>query len=624
MNSPRLSFAILCLVCVLTAAFIIPGINDNIDDPNAISYFNNDEGYLMSLAWFYYSGQKSFAYTMNVDYGLEMAYLADFLRLIPSKFTTFTPGGIVLILRWLHLAAWIGALIALWFFAGYHFGKGWQQALVLLLVASRPAVDYFANGMKPDPLALLLVIIGLNYSLRLIKDPSVKNFFIAVTCASAGLVVKYAGIFLLPAVITALYLGYAYNRGMTGGIQPALYERFYFRLKKPWIFSALLSFILMLGPLVILFFYTRKTTGLTYFQEFGILPGLAKSKIALPFTVTALTLFLFSVLWFFLNKKRPVSAFIKKLNMLGSISAVTCAFFLGIALVFGVRWFFMPGHFMDSYLFNIMNFTLGRAFNGVSSGGELFRIFFSGIKNKLISMDPAILILFIFYLLLEIYRFTKGPVTDKLKFYKRVTLAIYASAFFILIFALGRFEQLHMLPFFVAFAILAVQAAELFKITFERKKTVKNIGLLCFGAIFLADIIMNASETIGLRMESFRRKEDIAYEAGMWLRRNIDSRARIVADHYYNVYIPGVYGNVITLRHDEKDPEKAIIRIIQEKRPDYVYYNAGFRGEGEGIIPPLEKILPAKNVKLIKSLTNKRNSGYTEKGARFVVYRVTY
>lgn len=207
MNKRFLHLSVLFFILASSLLLVLPTIHYHINDPNAIVYFNNDEGYQMDLIWSYYSGEIRPSYAGNVDYGLEMVYLADICRLFFSKFIDFTPSLLVVIMRWLHLLGWLFALIAFWRLMGRHFNRGWQRSLATLLLAVHPAFAYFSDNNKPDFLVFLFMIIGLDYSLRLVERPSKKALLISVASAAIAVIIKFAGFYLLPAIVAALYLG---------------------------------------------------------------------------------------------------------------------------------------------------------------------------------------------------------------------------------------------------------------------------------------------------------------------------------------------------------------------------------------------------------------------------------
>ena len=104
----RLTWPLL-LVWAAAMLLVMPTINRHVDDPNMIVYVNNDEGGLMDLIWWYYSGEQRASMYYDFDYGLEMVYLAGLARLVPPQVVEFTPGRLALIFRWLHFASWLGA-----------------------------------------------------------------------------------------------------------------------------------------------------------------------------------------------------------------------------------------------------------------------------------------------------------------------------------------------------------------------------------------------------------------------------------------------------------------------------------------------------------------------------------
>ena len=100
---------LLGILCVLALMACLPCIYRNIEDPNLIVYFSQDEGHLMDHAWFYYTGQKRDSFQFETDYGLELIYLAGLSRAVLSKFILFTPVIFILILRWLNVIFWVAS-----------------------------------------------------------------------------------------------------------------------------------------------------------------------------------------------------------------------------------------------------------------------------------------------------------------------------------------------------------------------------------------------------------------------------------------------------------------------------------------------------------------------------------
>ncbi len=313
----------LILACCFSFILTVPVIRSNVNDPNMIVYFCADEGDQMDLVWSYYSGEKRDSYQWDYDYGLERLYLADFARLVLSHFMVLTPGTFVLMLRWLYLLAWIASFFALWRLISYHFGKGWQPALAVLLLAVRPAFVYFSNNLKPEPLVLLFMIIGLDYTMRIIEDPfKRRNLLIAIACASVAFMIKFAGLFLLPAIVGSMYLSeYCSNTN----------KRIFPEIKISWIFEAIIGAVLILLLFLSSFFYVRASTGSTFYKEFGLWGSIFKNKLFLFLFLVGLLLMLLSAILWTLNKSKNISLrkFIDKINKVNSYALIACSIFLG-------------------------------------------------------------------------------------------------------------------------------------------------------------------------------------------------------------------------------------------------------------------------------------------------------
>src|SRR3989338_3512539 len=176
----------------------LPTIHNNINDPNLIVYFNHDEGMQMDLAWYYYSGVKRPSLQFEADYGLELFYLAALARMALSRFINFEPVTLILILRWIHLIAWILSFIMLARLVTRHFNAKWMAAVAVGLLAVRPGFASLCDNTKPEPLILLLTLAGMDYAMRLIEpEKRRRSLLFAIFFSVAAFLVKYAGIFLL-------------------------------------------------------------------------------------------------------------------------------------------------------------------------------------------------------------------------------------------------------------------------------------------------------------------------------------------------------------------------------------------------------------------------------------------
>ena len=615
-----IAWLVLIFACICALSLALPTIANNIDDPNMIVYFNADEGGLMDIIWLYYSGEKRPSFQWDFDYGLMMLYLADFSRLFLSHFIHFTPGIFVLILHWIYLLAWILSFFALWRLVRYHFGNHyWQSALVIILLSVRPAFAYFSNNLKPEPLVLLITIIGLDFTLRIINEPFKKiNLFIAVACAALAFLTKYVGIFLVPAIAASMYFVNLY--------QKKDYNKIVFpKLKISWIFPSFIGLILIVFPLIFLRFYIRKSTGFTWYEQFGFWGSLLQNKLILYICIVGFSLVLLSLVILLLNRIK--NTFLKKIivktNELNSCALITCCIFIGFILLFGFRWIIHPRHFINIYAQFGPVVTNNNVAFAIANKGLLVSMFHNLI-DRIAAFDPLILLLFVFYLCVEIYQQDRNSVSNQLQLYKRFTLLIFLILGFLLIFSPLRMAQHHMLAFFVAASILIPQGFYMFNKDYNGSKALKTLVNISLGLLLIIDISVNTFQTIKSRRYQFRQKEDVVYEIAEWWTKNIPTDTKILADHYTRVYIPASHKKVKTLDWNEKDRSLRLRRYIEEYRPKLVYYNIGKNASGGESMLPIEQIVPDKKTELVKSFENTPENYQCKPGAKFVIYRIFY
>lgn len=613
----KVYFLVLLVACAGSILLGVPTICNNIYDPNMIVYFNSDEGGQMDLAWFYYSGHKRDSFQWDFDYGLEMIYLSDVARFILSKFINLTPGTFVLILRWIHLTAWILSFLALWRLISYHFARGWQPALAVTLLATRPAFAYFSNNLKPEPLVLFFIIIGLDYALRIIERPSQRNLFIAVASAAFAVIIKFAGLFLLPAIVASMYFGEWYQRNMGNK------KAFFPRMRLSFILPALCGVAMVALPLAIVLFYIRKSTGTTWYEECGIWTSLLQNKLGLYSLLAGIFFIFLSVIIWILNKNN--NSFIKRImeqiNTINSYSLIVFVIFTSFIILVGFRWIFIPKNFILTCAFlgafgpdiNLISMIAGKGF---------LYFFLQNLIEKIVGLDPVIFLLFLFYLSVEIYFWHNNFKGRSLQLFKRLVLLIFLLPLLILICTTLRVEQHHMLPFFVAMSILAIQGVDMFRMIFNGKKLLKNCILSLISMLFLIDILVNGSIVIKARLYQFYQHEDVAFDIAKWWRENIPVDARIAAEHYNSVYIPVGYKNIKTINWSHTKRTEQLRQLVENYKPQFIYYNENPYDEIS--LQSIEEILPGKKAKLIKSFDSASRRYQRKPGDKFVIYEILY
>lgn len=608
-----ITYFLLALICLGTLLLVAPLINRNVDNPNLIAYFNHDEGFLMDLVWYYYSGEKRDSFQYESDYGVELLYLSDLSRLFLSRFIDLTPGILVLLLRCLHLFFWIVSLLALWRLVRHHFGGHWQALLVVILLAISPAFPYLVQNLKPEPMVLFFMVVGLDYLLQFISRPSGKNLVITIACASAATLIKFAGIFLLPVIVMAMYFARPDKENQA---------RIFPTVRMAWILPAIIGLILVTLPLVLIFFYVRQTTGLSWYKEFGLGNSFLRSIGMLYSLIAGVLLIGLSFALRVLNRTK-ILRFKKtnsKIQQLLSYSTIVFLLFVLFSALLGIRWIINPRHFIQTLA------TTGRevavnitSFDGTGFLLAFFKHFFNGIKR----FSVIIFVLFILYLLVEIRLKSNNLKEQQLQpgFCKRIVLAIFVLEGILLMCLPIRFTQHHMLPFFVATTILIVQGIRMVYLSTQKKVWQKKV-VLGFISIALA---INSFQNARIFISSFRYmyhwREDVVFDIIRWWRQHYPANTSIVADHPTNVYLPGEYKNALFIKF-QKDKVEQLRSFVNTFKPQLVYYNTGT--DKNNIAPPIKEILPNNEVQLVASFNSMSKYYKRYPYSSYVVYKIKY
>lgn len=599
----------LTAACAFALSLAVPSIKYNIDDPEMITYMNLDEGELMDLCWYYYSGEKRASFLWEEDYGLEMPYLMDLCRMVPKNIHEFTPGELVLIIRVIHLAGWILALIALWSLVGRHFGKGWKQSVAVALLAVRPAFGYFLNNMKPEPLVLFFMIIGLDYTLRIIDDPRRKNVIIAVLFASAAFLVKYAGVFILPAVIAAIYMT----------------SRRY-KIRFAWSLPAITGAAVIAFALYIIFFYTRKATGNTWYADEGLAGSLLHNRYAALSVICGIVMIAVSAGLLALEKSRntKLAGISEAVNGVNSAAMTVMGIFIAISAVLGVKWLVQPKLFMLSHSWLAPTF-INTAPKAIPEQGFICP-YAAGISGRLVQLDLIVFAAFVYYAVHEISGLMRGHAgaDDHAGRKKRAVLCVFLVPFFTMALLPLNLRQHHMLPFFVAMSILSIEGVSM---AVKREKNargrVKAI-IAVFALMLSADIALNGSSLIKDRAYRFGQKYDVAYEIKDWMKANIGDDTAIAADHYIRSYIPGRFSNVRTFYsgYFGKEPSEELLGIVNSEKPEFIYYNEG--ASGGAALPPIGELLPSIKTEPVRVFDSAGRRYVRSPGDKFAIYKVIY
>lgn len=600
-----ISLSLLILLCAGVLLSVLPIINRNIEDQNLIAYFQHDENFFMNLLWYYYSGDKTESFQYEADYGAELLYLAGFSRVFLSRFIDFTPGRLILLLRWLHLIFWFCSILALWRLVRFHFGSYWQSLIIIVLLAVRPAFPYLIQNSKPEPVVLFFMIVGLDYLLHIIETPTWRNLTVAVICASAATLVKFAGIFLLPAIVSAMFFSEKYN-----------HKKIFPTLKLAWFLPAIIGLIFIILPLILIFFYVRQSTGFSWYEQFGFWNSISKNIPILFLMISGILLVIFSFSIFILRQKANfyVARNIKTVNTLFSYSTIIFFMFILFSALIGLRLVIDPRQLIKTFATRgseaLIIFT---SFSVL----DILKYFIFRIKD----FDIIIFTLFFIYLFLEIKFYRESLKKNLLLFFKRIVLAIFILQAIFLIPLPINFMCHHMLPFFAAASILALQCIRMIGSEISRKSWREKILLGFVSALLFVDVVLNFKVSSEEFKYIYQWKNDVVFDIADWWRRNYPSDISIVADHPVFAYLPIDYKNVQRLKY-QKNKIEQLQNLVTDFKPQLVYYNN--IDKNGSVMPPINQILPGLKVELVKSfdVSGKYYKRYPL--SKFVIYRIKY
>lgn len=610
MNRERILFSvnILILAAVLAGnvAMVLPVIGQNIAEPNKIAYYDHDEGYIMDLVWYYYSGEKRDSFQYDRDYGLMYRYLADVARMVPSRTILFTPGTFVLILRWLNLISWVLAVIALWYVVRSHFGTLWQPLAAALLLATNQVFPVLSANLKPEPFALLFMIMGVHYALRLIERGSKIDFFLAVGFATIAFLVKYVGIFLLPAISVALYFG-SVRKGAEGPV--------FRKVEIAWILPGLVGMLSIALASSIIFLYRRRITGLTWYQECGLRQALLHNRPILYAVFCGIALILVSAaLWHIRHKGRNkgVTDFVGEML---SCFFITSGAFALFSAVIGYRWIIRPSLFID------LCAQTGREAVSPLTGPASAGIFLANVIHKIESFDPSIFILLMACCAIETLTQMSNPGRDSAGLYKRIMLLVFVLSFFPYMFSMAYAAQHSMLPFFAVGVILSLQAIGLVAQLLPDNSLARAvIAVLC--AVFIAlTVAKNETANIKTFSHQYDKSQDVALDAASWLAGRYPPETPIVADHPTRAHVAPGFNNVKFIKF-QLDPVVQIRDLVESFKPRVIYLNTG-APQGKRL-PSLQTILPDKNISLVAYFDSKSKSYRRYPEGRYEIYEITY
>lgn len=608
----------LLLICGASLALAWPTINNYVNDPNLITYFSADEGGQMDVTWWHYSGEKRESFQWESDYGLELIYFADIARLALSRFVTVTPGLFVVIARWVHLLAWLGACVALWQFVGRHVQRGWPQTLAVSLLAVRPAFAYLCNNWKPDPLVLWLMIVGLDAVLRHLDTPSWRHVMVATACAAVVSIVKYAGVFLLPALVAAMY--FSVRRSPTA--RAAHPDVRYPQWNASWAFYGLMGGALLSLLVLMIYRYQRHSTGgLTWYQQYGLWGSLAAHPGMLMVAYVSGGLMLLSlVLWRLARSRQPsIRRAMRWVNEVNTYLCLAGGIFVAWVPLVGFRWLVTPEHFIASASQFGPRAASSAALQDLGTQG-FWGAFAHNAIGRIMVFDGWLFVLVLASLGFELL-VGRRQAGDQVRWHKQCTLLVFLAPLVLLIASMVHVAAHNMLPFVVAACVLVLSSLALFHRT-RVPAPWRSVVMSAVGLMLAIDLVTNAAAMLTMRRHAFRQRKDMVFDLARWWQQHIPPDARIVADFHTRVYIPSGYGGIKVFKGYQQDRVEQLRRLVSAYEPAWLYYNAGPSG-GTEPLPPVEEMLPGWHLTLVKEFDSADYPFQRIPGDRFIIYRLT-
>lgn len=620
-SKPYLVIIVTLIISVLVGPMLFYNIKN---DPRLIPYFDLDEGYGRDLAWYYFSGEKLESFQYSLDYGVEFQMIVDLLVRPLSLFITITPNGILFIIRIFHFICGISALFFLWRFAKYHFPSSWIPTLICLSLLTSPHFVWWLDNIKPEPIVILLMILGLDYTLRIFDNPSWKNVILAVAFSAAAFMVKLIGLFLLPLILLVLFFtpllkNTVINKQIIYGIIKQLV------LILILAFTSFLSFLAIIIPIGTKIYLSKKEESFDL-EKFAV--AFKPPANLLHFIDATMILLvagmLILVIW--LYRKNKESFLYKKISII--------PLFIISSVILGYRWSFNVFSWIITYSRWLhqqrtapLNFFLNL---NISSTIQLLVVNIKkwiGVLLESDALSMAGFILLIAYVFSELFFKPWRVKEERTRFLKRLIILIYCLSFMLFLFLFqSRQAAHHIITIIILFTLLGLEGLRLFFINFKNYKLIFLLISVSSLSLVFSFFYQHSVRVLKSRITKLNQKHDIVYTIGRWWKDNYPYDTKIVADAPQYVYIPSEFKNVVFVMPRiyldlsfNINPGR-IKRIIEEEKPKLIFYNEGSRG---GELPPaITQLLKGFRLKKIKEFKGNYFSSYLFTADRFVVYEL--
>jgi hypothetical protein len=609
---------------ILMALLVIPMLFFNVKgDPRLIPYFDHDEGYSRDLAWYYYSGERTETLQYTLDHGVELQTIVDLFVRPLSLFIQVDQGAVLLVIRLFHFVSGMLALFFLWRFLKHHFPSFWIPTAGVFGLLVSPHFVWGLDSVKEEPFLVLLVILGLEYTLRIIEEPSWKNLILAVFFSTMAFGVKLVGLFILPGILLSLYL--------VNLVKGELIDRrrVYYILKNlsfivVSILAFLVVFLLIIIPVGSKMYLSMKTDNFDL-EKFA--SSFEPSKYMSLFVNTCIVLLIVFciviILWFY--RKDKFSLAYKRISIIP-------LFVLSFAIV-GYRWLLDPfgvvisrarwlhqQHAAPLNLFKVGSITQGLKLL-IDNITEWLEMLF---QSDVLGLTGLILI--VLYFFIELSSKSWRPQMERIRFFKRLLILSYCVFFMLFVFLFqSRHAPHHLIIINILLLILGFEGVRILLSRISNKRVQLVFGF-CLSSIIVINFWQRGFETVRWRINKTNQRFDIVFTMGDWFKNNYPYDTKIVADAPTHIYIPSEFKNVIFVKprlfldlRFRENPQR-LKRIIEEAQPKLIFYNEGNRG---GSLPPsLPQLLPEYHFKKIKEFRGSHYRSRIFSDDIFVVYEL--
>jgi hypothetical protein len=646
-------------LCGLWTGFGVPTVFYNLNDPRMIAYFSHDDIYMLDTIWFLYSGQFNPETVQGLrDYGLLFQYLIDLFRLVVEPVTEVTPGMLWGTVRSIYLISSLLTILALWRLASRHFESRVVPIVGVLGLALCPSFVWHMDFCKPEPVLMLLMVVGLDQILTIVETGQLKNVAIASACAVAGFVIKGFGVFLVPVIVAAVVLHWW---GRKDRFNPTTWEPNWDLCRK---LTPILGLAIGTGLLVVtwwvVFVRVRSISGMTLAAEYGLPQGLlAMTSAGRPIVPLILGIgILTAAIWWILSgglPRRFVAS--SRVGIFGgqifSASVLVMFFLSGLFFVLGFRWILDPADLVSKFSEASGGNSLFAQAHPLSEPFDYLQAVFlnagefiytaSGLRILLnwygnpdvdevqIASDvftPFGLILLIWYCFMGWHNWRYRWNHGELAILKNLALGMFftvATLYFVLTSSYSTRHMHHLMLLVPAGFLLIGQIPSFIRATGRNRKIAKFVFVILLGITF----ILNGQMALRWRINKLQQSDgsgDLVWGVKDWWLANVPPETPIVADLPWKSYLPPQFQKVsyFDSRGLQGDDYSRVISSLDEKvrvrNPRFIAYNAGSRG---GVaLPPADVLLPELDLRLKASFEGTYYTRLRYTGDRFVVYEV--